>query len=220
MFKIITKTSEWIQLFTNEQYIVQRADYTNNKYLQVYYKNKSEINECETKTNNVALASFVTCYGRLKLLEALTKLGKRVIYCDTDSCLYISRPGEYDLPLGDYLGEFTNEIDGKKGTCIKEAASIAPKSYVYITDNGFTHALVKGITFNHITKLEIDFSVLKDMIFNDNNMKVQVEQLNFIRDKKDWSIRTEVGLKNIGFTFDKRIVLNNKFETIPFGYVE
>ena len=58
------------------------------------------------------------------------------------------------------------------------------------------------------------------MIFNDNNMKVQVEQLNFIRDKKDWSIRTEVGLKNIGFTFDKRIVLNNKFETIPFGYVQ
>jgi hypothetical protein len=220
MFEIITKTSEWIQLITNEQYIVQRADYTNNKYLQVYYKNKSEINECETKTNNVALASFVTCYGRLKLLEALKKLGKRVIYCDTDSCLYTSRPGEYDLPLGDYLGEFTNEIDGKKGTCIKEAASIAPKSYVYITDNGFTHALVKGITFNHITKLEINFSVLKDMIFNDNNMKVQVEQLQFIRDKKDWSMRTEVGLKNIGFTFDKRIVLNNKFETIPFGYVE
>ena len=58
------------------------------------------------------------------------------------------------------------------------------------------------------------------MIFNDNNMKVKVEQLNFIRDKKDWSIRTEVGLKNIAFTFDKRIVLNNKFETIPFGYVE
>ena len=71
MFKIITKTSEWIQLITNEQFIVQRADYTNNKYLQVYYKNKSEINECESKTNNVALASFVTCYGRLKLLEAL-----------------------------------------------------------------------------------------------------------------------------------------------------
>jgi predicted RNA-binding protein len=28
------------------------------------------------------------------------------------------------------------------------------------------------------------------MIFNDINMKLQVEQLKFIRDKKDWSMRT------------------------------
>jgi hypothetical protein len=71
--------------------------------------------------------------------------------------LYISRPGEDDLPLGNYLGDFTNEIDGKKGTHIKESALIEPKSYVYITDNGFSHALVKRITFNHITKLGITF---------------------------------------------------------------
>ena len=220
MYKIITETSEWLSLITNEQYIVQRADFTNNKYLQVYYKHKSEINECESKTNNVALASFVTCYGRLKLLEALQKLERRVIYVDTDSCLYISRPNEYDLPLGDYLGDFTNEIDNKKGNHIIEAASIAPKSYSYITDIGFSHALVKGIAFNHITKLQINFDVLKSMVLENEDLVVEVEQLKFIREKKDWSMRTEIGQKKIKLTFDKRIVLNNKFETIPYGFIE
>ena len=75
---------------SNDAYIVQRVDYSNAKHLQVYYKNKIEINECETKTN-VALASFVTAYGRLKLLSELTKLDKRLIYCDTVKLLIFTR---------------------------------------------------------------------------------------------------------------------------------
>jgi hypothetical protein len=122
--------------------------------------------------------------------------------------------------LGDYLGDFTNEIDAKKGNHIVEAATIAPKSYSYITDIGFSHALVKGIAFNHITKLHINFDVLKSMVLDDKNIKVEVEQLKFIREKKDWSMRTEIGKKNIKLTFEKRIVLNNKFETIPYGFIE
>ena len=150
----------------------------------------------------------------------MQKLERRVIYVDTDSCLYISRPNEYDLPLGDYLGDFTNEIDNKKGNHIIEAASIAPKSYSYITDIGFSHALVKGIAFNHITKLQINFDVLKSMVLENEDLVVEVEQLKFIREKKDWSMRTEIGQKKIKLTFDKRIVLNNKFETIPYGFIE
>ena len=94
-----------------------------------------------------------------------------------------------------------------KKELIKEAASLAPKLYVYITDKGFSHAFVKGITFNHTTKLEITFSVLKDMIFNYNNMKVKAERLQFIRDKKDWSMKTQVGLKILAFLWIKELYL-------------
>jgi G:T-mismatch repair DNA endonuclease (very short patch repair protein) len=119
MFKIITKVEEWLSLITNEQFIVHRADHTNNKYLQVYYKHKTEINECESKTN-CALASFVTCYGRLRLYTELKKLNVRLVYCDTDSVIFISRIGDYEPLLGSYLGQFTNEIDGKKGILSKK----------------------------------------------------------------------------------------------------
>jgi hypothetical protein len=82
MYKIVSEMSEWISLISDEQIKVVRADYTNDKYLQVYYKNNTEITETASKTN-VALASFVTCYGRLKLFSEIKQLGQRLIYCDT-----------------------------------------------------------------------------------------------------------------------------------------
>ena len=58
------------------------------------------------------------------------------------------------------------------------------------------------------------------MVLENEDLVVEVEQLKFIREKKDWSMRTEIGQKKIKLTFDKRIVLNNKFETIPYGFIE
>jgi hypothetical protein len=80
------------------------------KFLQVYYKHQNEINECESRSN-VVLASFVTCYGRLKLLSEMTKLDKLILYTDTDSYYWISRIYCYKPIIGNYLGQLTNEID-------------------------------------------------------------------------------------------------------------
>jgi len=217
-YKVITDTAEWISLITNEQFIVHRADFTNNKYLQVYFKHKSEINETMSKTN-VCLASFVTCYGRLKLYEELNKLKDRVLYCDTDSIIFISKENAYEPELGNYLGEFTNEIDLKKGNFIKEFVSLAPKSYAYLTDTGFSHALCKGIAFNHITKLHINLDTMKEIVLDNNNKELDVDQLQFIRNKSNWTMKTQVQTKKLKFTFDKRIILENNYETIPYGYI-
>ena len=54
---------------------------------------------------NIFLATFTTCWARLKLFEVLDQLGDRVLYYDSDSVIYVSRPGHYDPPLGDFLGE-------------------------------------------------------------------------------------------------------------------
>ena len=50
----------------------------------------------------------------------MIKLGQRVLYFDTDSIFFISRPGEYEPKLGDFLGEFTNEINPSEGDFIQE----------------------------------------------------------------------------------------------------
>ena len=46
------------------------------------------------KNGNVAIAAYVTTKARLKLYEYLSKLGKPVLFCDTDSVIYIQNVDE------------------------------------------------------------------------------------------------------------------------------
>jgi len=216
-FKIIADSSEWFQLISNEQYSVERVDYLNNKYLQVHYKNVHEINETVTKTN-IALASFITTYGRLKLYEYLDKLGPRVLYCDTDSIIYWTEEGLYEPKLGDNLGDFTDEISGEKGEHVVEYVGVGEKFYGIKSNNGYTHALCKGIAFSRLTSLDLNFETFKEMAIENPFKEIDVEQLKFVREKKDWTVRTEVFSKKVKDTFNKRQILPNLIDTVPYGF--
>ena len=76
----------------------------NEEHLQLEYEHQSGFVPEDMKTN-IFLATFTTCWARLKLYEVLERLDDRVLYYDTDSVIYASRPGMYDPPLGDYLGK-------------------------------------------------------------------------------------------------------------------
>ena len=75
----------------------------NEEHLHLEYEHQAEFVPEDMKTN-IFLATFTTCWARLKLYGVLDQLGDRVLYCDTDSVIYVSIPGFYDPPLGDYLG--------------------------------------------------------------------------------------------------------------------
>ena len=135
-----------------------------------------------------------------------------------DSCIFTHKEGEYEPVLGDYLGEFTNEIDKKKGSYIREIVASAPKAIAYVYDTGVSHAICKGIAINNVAKLKINFESMKEIVLEDNDKKIEVEQLQFIRNKSDWTMRTEVGNKTYKYTFNKRIVLDNKYDTLPYGF--
>jgi hypothetical protein len=216
-FKVIADPNEWFELIANDQYIVERVDYSNNKYLQVHYKNQSAINEESTKTN-IAIASFITAYGRLKLYEYLNKLGARILYCDTDCIIFWTEEGLYEPKLGDNLGDFTDEINGEKGDFIVEFVGVGEKFYSYRTNNGYTHALCKGIAFNRLTSIKLNFESFKEMAIDDPFKEINVEQLNFIRNKTDWSIKTETFSKTVKNTYNKRQILSNLIDTVPYGF--
>ena len=81
--------------------------------IQVDWVYKKDCISEDNKTN-IYLATFTTCSARLKLYDVFERLpDRRLLYYDTDSVLYVSRPGQYDPPLGDYLGELTDEVDAK-----------------------------------------------------------------------------------------------------------
>ena len=59
---------------------------------------------------NIFVACFTICWARLKLYDALNILQERVLYKDTDSVVFLSAQGMPEPPLGDYLGDFKDEL--------------------------------------------------------------------------------------------------------------
>ena len=70
--------------------------------------------------------AFTTSQARLKLYGALDTLKERMLYYNTDSVIYQWKPGQVDLPLGEFLGEFTDEVSGDP---IVEFVSGGAKTY-------------------------------------------------------------------------------------------
>lgn len=83
---------------------------------------------------NIFLASFTTMWARLKLYSVLDILGEDVLYFDTDSVIFKVSSSDLlsKLPIGNYLGELTNEISSEDDF-ITEFVSGGPKNYAYRT---------------------------------------------------------------------------------------
>ena len=96
--------------------------------LHLSYKRPLEYMETLSH-GNLFVASMTTCHARLQLYQYLEKLDTRVLYMDTDSVIYTTNmQKEKDLPLGNFLGELTNEIPSGH---ITEFTSTGPKNYAY-----------------------------------------------------------------------------------------
>ena len=213
-YKIINDAGEWYRLLDNDQYKIHDVKFFSEETIQVFYSHNKDQFEGGVKTN-VAIASFVTAQARLHLYKELEKLDQRVLYCDTDSIIYISRPGEYEPQLGNYLGQFTNEIEN--GLHIEEFVSAGPKNYAYNLNNGKTHCTIKSFTQNHLTSLQLTYDAIKDIVCENQDKKITVDQMKFVKNKKEWNIKTKIEKKNYGFVYDKRVLFED-LTTLPFGF--
>ena len=81
---------------------------------------------------NVVVASFMTAQARLKLFECSHTLGQRTLYYDTDSIVFVSKPGQPEPPVGPTLGNLTDKLaDHKVGIYITSFVSGGPKFYAF-----------------------------------------------------------------------------------------
>ena len=180
-------------------------------FVKHFIQKNSEMHSGSVDTN-VVIAAFVTCYARLKLLNLLTKLGVRVLYFDTDSVIYVSKPGFWDPEIGDYLGQLTNEM----GDYIVEGV----KNYAFLTKNKETVCKVKGFSLNYKASLKVNFQSMKEMILNEienENFNITVDQSIIKRNRKNWEICSDVVPKVYTHVYDKRVV-HDDFTTTPYGY--
>ena len=214
--KIINSAEQWFTMITNDQYLIHSIDIINPTTIQVFYSVQESFNAGSNDTN-VPIAAFVTCQARLKLFREINRLGDRILYFDTDSIIFVSREGEYEPELGDFLGQFTNEIDKSKGNYIEEFVSAGPKNYSYKLDTGVTNCTVKGFNLNHVASTQITFESIKSIVCGDHARKIKIEQLKFSRDKHTWNVSTDSIFKLYGFVYDKRVIVDD-LKTLPFGF--
>lgn len=172
------------------------------------------------------MAAFVTCYARLKLFKEIDKLGDRVLYYDTDSVIFVSDPrfenSDKFPTLGNYLGDFTNEVENPSTTYITEFVSTGPKSYAYRLTSNETKCIIKGFELTYEASLQVNIDVMKELVHEHADRQIIINQSRITRNKYAWELCSSELEKVFMMIYDKRVVdLNDpNFRTFPYGYLE
>uniref|UniRef100_A0ABM5FYK9 DNA-directed DNA polymerase n=1 Tax=Pogona vitticeps TaxID=103695 RepID=A0ABM5FYK9_9SAUR len=219
--QVVRDPDEYFNLLFSEAYTVSMFEFLAEDAVSVSWKHAND--RITTKgMKNVFIACFTTAYPRLELYKLLEKLQDRVLYHDTDSVIFVQREGEWNPPLGDYLGDLTSEIP--TGLHIKEYVAAGPKTYGYKLSDGKACLKVKGITLNVANCEKINFDSLKELVFthaldkqDSTTREIVVQQPGIVRDKHQWLIHTKLLRKTQKVVYDKRVITEG-FKTLPYGY--
>ena len=201
---------------------VKHVSVVNDNIVEVHYQLQEE--DIPVSPNlNIFVACFTTCWARLRLYEALERLGQRVLYFDTDSVIYLEEPGQPNPPLGDYLGQFTSELDADD--YITEFVSGGPKNYGYQTKKGKVECKVRGFRLNSEGKTQLNYDVMRknvlDEIQHPQNQPRQTQVVKthqIVRDAKTYELFTFPDYKCYQLVYDKRVIDPATFQTYPYGY--
>lgn len=171
---------------------------------------------------NIFIAAFTTCHARLTLYESLDLLQEQVLYYDTDSVIYLWEPGRPSVPVDDYLGCMTDELEGD---VIQEFVSGGAKNYGYITRGGKVQCKVRGFTLNVRGTAVLNYHTMKANILaelddpQDERRTILVKDPYFFqRDVPNKRIRLTERVKKYGLVFDKRVIDLPTKRSYPFGY--
>ena len=216
---MVTEPKEFFHFLDSTKYEVSDARLVNDEMVEVHYKEKDEFAEQNDKVN-IVIAAFTTAYARLKLYDLLDLLQERVLYYDTDSVIYVHEPGKPDPPLGDYLGDLTDELD--PGDYITTFISGGPKNYAYITNNGKSETKIRGITLDYAATKKLNLNVMRHLVHSHVNChteeKVTVDiPFKITRDKKKKNIVTKRMKKDYRVVYNKRVITQD-YGTLPYGY--
>ena len=216
--ELVTEPNRLFEMLLSEEIEVPDARLVNAEMTEVQYRNVWEFEEPNDKVN-IVIAAYTTAYARLKLYDLLDQLQEQVLYYDTDSVIYVHEPGKPEPPLGDYLGDLTDELDGDY---ITEFMSGGPKNYACVTNNDKRVTKIRGITLDYVTSKKLNFEVMCSLLHLYVNCgthaKVTADNpFKITRDKKNKKIATKRTKKDYQIVYNKRVVKDN-YGTVPYGY--
>ena len=146
-------------------------------------------------------------------------LQERVLYYDTDSVIFVSKPNDPEPPIGPYLGELTDELGGDYITAF---VSGGPKNYSYRTNTDKVETKVRGITLDCTTKQKVNFNVIRALVYLHAQChvtgRVTVDiPFKITRDARSKNIETKRMKKDYRIVYDKRVIID-EYKTLPYGY--
>ena len=201
---------------------VRHVSVVNDHLVEVHYQYQDE--DIPVSPNlNIFDACFTTCWARLRLYAALEPLGERALYYDTDSIIFLQDEGQPNPTLGNYLGDFTSELD--TDDYITEFVSAGPKNYGYQTKLGHVECKVRGFRLNSEGKTQLNYDVMRQNVLDEiqkpqkQPRQTQVTKTHqIVRDPKTYNLYTHPQHKWYQLVYDKRVVDPQTFLTYPYGY--
>ena len=216
-----TKPSEYFQIITNNRQVIHRIEIVNEHMIEVFHNFQEVCDPVQTNVN-IFIACFTTSYARLKLYNTLDILKERVLYMDTDSVIYTQKPTESSIPTGNYLGEFTNKLDGDH---IIEFIAAGPKNYAYNTLKEKQCCKVRGLTLKEQGQKILHFNSVKDLVLNkilqpeDDQPTLPLHNpYKITRCSATKTIQSISQNKNYKLVFDKRVINHDTYQSFPYGY--
>ncbi|XP_044019377.1 DNA polymerase-like [Aphidius gifuensis] len=195
MYSIIQNIQDFNKIIEIANIKVSCITIIDDDTLFVNWKYFESCDRTDSSTNPV-LGAFTTAHARLELYKYLDKVQSRVLYVDTDSIVFISENENDKLPLGNYLGDLTDELDGGY---IKTFISGGPKFYSYIAE-----------------KPDVNYDSIKTLTDGEND-KIIVT-CDSIRRTKEHDVHTISESKTVRVTGPKRKFTANMNNTLPYGY--
>ncbi|XP_043272012.1 uncharacterized protein [Venturia canescens] len=220
--EIVSTREKLMELLNSPEHEITGMLPVNN---QVLYVNYTKTDDAVIPSNiaNTVIAAYTTAQARSKLYTYLEPLGKRALYCDTDSVIYVTRkePGKYEPPTGQLLGDLTDELSCYgEGSYIKSFISGGPKFYSFIvnTPSGAESEVckVKGITLNYANSSLINYESIRSFIIGERENPV-VLQFDSIRRTPFHQVVTRPEKKSCMPLSVKRR-RDGEYGSLPYGY--
>ena len=194
------------------------ADLVSDDIIEIRYEYTDNFIKPDAKTN-VVIAAFTTAYARLKLYGVLDMLQEGVMYYDTDSVIFVRKLNEPEPPLGNHLGELTDELGGEYITVF---ASGGPKNYCYRMNSGKVETKVSGITLDCTARQKVNFEVIRGLVYLHAKCQVtgQVSvdiPFRITRNTRTKEIETKRMKKDYRIVYNKRVIMDD-YKTLPYGY--
>ena len=219
-----TDPQDFAEFLESEEHDVRFVSSINEDRVEVHYKPMDE-HILPGPNINIFVAAFTTCWARLRLYEALEILDDRVLYYDTDSVIFTQLPGQPTLALGDYLGDFTDELD--PGDSIVEFCSGGPRNYGYKTLTDKVCCKVRGFTLNSEGQEHLNYQVLRQNTLDEVQRPLREPRTTRVpqsfmihRDVCTYILSTRPAHKEYKLVYSKRALDPKTFQTYLFGYTE
>ena len=175
---IVSTRAELMELSTSPEIEITGMLPVNHKTSYLSYINTREAIH-PSPTSNVRIAAYTTAQARLKLYSYLERLGRRILFCDTDSCIYVNKAGigECEPPTSRFLGDLTDELAERgAGSYISSFVSEGPKFYAYIVrkPDGTTDEIckVKGIMLNYANSQHVNYDEIRSFVMGKKDIPV------------------------------------------------